>query len=149
MKNLLLSLKKISSNQLFSNFFNKTIVFTKFLWKKCEREFLQFPHCALWAWSSITFTIFTEKWIFSVKSTFLLKKLLKSWFHGKFLSVIPFFTTMFSINIFFCKNYMKSKYLFTKNYIVQAVLQSIFKWAKIFNFQRFLPTLGITLRWSV
>ena len=40
-----LSLKKISSNQLFSNFFSKTIAFTKFLRKKCEREFLQFPHC--------------------------------------------------------------------------------------------------------
>ena len=37
--------KKISSNQLFSNFFSKTIAFTKFLRKKCEREFLQFPHC--------------------------------------------------------------------------------------------------------
>ena len=35
---------KISSNQLFSNFFicSKTIAFTKFLRKKCEREFLQF-----------------------------------------------------------------------------------------------------------
>ena len=37
--------KKNSSNQLFSNFFSKTIAFTKFLRKKCEREFLQFPHC--------------------------------------------------------------------------------------------------------
>ena len=37
--------EKISSNQLFSNFFSKTITFTKFLRKKCEREFLQFPHC--------------------------------------------------------------------------------------------------------
>ena len=37
--------KKISSNQLFSDFFSKTIAFTKFLRKKCEREFLQFPHC--------------------------------------------------------------------------------------------------------
>ena len=33
-----------SSNQLFSNL-SKTIAFTKFLRKKCEREFLQFPHC--------------------------------------------------------------------------------------------------------
>ena len=40
-----LSLKTISSNQLLSNFFCKTIAFTKFLQKKCEREFLQFPHC--------------------------------------------------------------------------------------------------------
>ena len=34
-----------SSNQLFSDFFSKTVAFTKFLPKKCEREFLQFPHC--------------------------------------------------------------------------------------------------------
>ena len=39
--------KKISSNQLFSNFFSKTIDFTKFLPKKYEREFLQFPHCGV------------------------------------------------------------------------------------------------------
>ena len=38
--------KKISSNHLFSNFFSKTIAFTEFLRKKCEREFLEFPHCA-------------------------------------------------------------------------------------------------------
>ena len=37
--------KNISSNQLFSNFFSKTIVFTKFLLRNCEREFLKFPHC--------------------------------------------------------------------------------------------------------
>ena len=40
--------KKISSNQLFSNFFSKTIAFTKFLRQMCEREFLQFPHCGMW-----------------------------------------------------------------------------------------------------
>ena len=39
-----LKLKKISSNQLLSDFFSKFIAFTKFLGKKCEREFLQFPH---------------------------------------------------------------------------------------------------------
>ena len=32
-------------NQLFSNFFSKNVTFTKFLPKKCEREFPQFPHC--------------------------------------------------------------------------------------------------------
>ena len=48
MRNSLSPLIKISSNQLFSNFFSKTIAFTRFLRKKCEREFLQFPHCALW-----------------------------------------------------------------------------------------------------
>ena len=37
--------KKNSSNQLFSNFYSKTIAFTEFLRKKCKREFLQFPHC--------------------------------------------------------------------------------------------------------
>ena len=36
--------KKISSNQIFSNFFSKTITFTNILRTKCEREFLQFPH---------------------------------------------------------------------------------------------------------
>ena len=40
--------KKISSNQLFSNFYSKTNAFTKFLRKKSEREFMQFPYCALW-----------------------------------------------------------------------------------------------------
>ena len=39
--------KFFSSNQLFNNFFSKTIAFKKFLWKKSEREFLQFPHCAI------------------------------------------------------------------------------------------------------
>ena len=38
--------KYFSSNQLFSSFFSKTIDLTKFLRKKSEREFLQFPHCA-------------------------------------------------------------------------------------------------------
>ena len=31
--------KKNSWNQLLSNFLSKTIAFTKFLWKTCEREF--------------------------------------------------------------------------------------------------------------
>ena len=38
--------KNISSNQLFSDFVSKNIVFTKFLPKKCESEFLQIPQCA-------------------------------------------------------------------------------------------------------
>ena len=37
--------RKNSSNQLFGNFFSKCIAFTKFLLKKCKREFLQFPNC--------------------------------------------------------------------------------------------------------
>ena len=32
-------------NYLSSNFFSKTVAFTKFLPIKCVREFLQFPHC--------------------------------------------------------------------------------------------------------
>ena len=46
--------KKISSNQLFSNFFSKTIAFTKFLRKKCEREFLQFPHYDLYFFVNVS-----------------------------------------------------------------------------------------------
>ena len=38
-----ISLKKISSNQLFSNFFSKTVTFTKFLPKTC----IVFPYCFL------------------------------------------------------------------------------------------------------
>ena len=44
MKNLL-STKKNSSNQLFSNFFSKTVTFTKFLPKMRESEFPEFPQC--------------------------------------------------------------------------------------------------------
>ena len=44
-KNEKLSLsEKNSSNQLLSKFFSKTSDFTKFLWSKCVREFLQFPY---------------------------------------------------------------------------------------------------------
>ena len=39
--------KNISWNQLFSKFFTKSVTFTKFLPKKCEREFPQFPHSAV------------------------------------------------------------------------------------------------------
>ena len=35
----------LSSNQLSSNFISKIIVFTKFLSKKCESKFPQFPQC--------------------------------------------------------------------------------------------------------
>ena len=38
--------KKISSNQLFSNFFLKNVIFMKFLTKMCETTSQQFPHCA-------------------------------------------------------------------------------------------------------
>ena len=46
----LLSLFRVS--EWNSNFFNKTIAFTKFLRKKCEREFLHFPLCGV---QSITY----------------------------------------------------------------------------------------------
>ena len=45
-------------NSLDSNFFSENITFTKFLRKKCEREFLQFPfpHCVyIHTYSSPTF----------------------------------------------------------------------------------------------
>ena len=73
-----LSLKKISSNQLFSKFFGKTIAFTRFLLKKCEREFLQFPHC-----DTVLSRFFHIKF---VKAMALLEKLLNSWFDEIFFS---------------------------------------------------------------
>ena len=44
-KKIFSRLKNISWNQVFSNYFSKYIAFTKFLSKKCESKFLQFPHC--------------------------------------------------------------------------------------------------------
>ena len=38
-------IENISSNQLFSNFFNKNVTFTKFLSKMGETKSQQFPHC--------------------------------------------------------------------------------------------------------
>ena len=38
--------KNISSNQLFSNLFSKTVTFTKFLPKMRESKFPEFSHCA-------------------------------------------------------------------------------------------------------
>ena len=47
--------KKDSSNQVVSKFFSENVTFTKFLRKKCEREFVKFPlwflvflHITLW-----------------------------------------------------------------------------------------------------
>ena len=95
--------KKISSNRLFSNFFSKSIAFTKFLRKKCERI----------SAISTLYTMSVEKYykrlslllrqsnIFSVKSTFIQKKLVKSWFHEIFerhsLSIIILFHTVEAI----------------------------------------------------
>ena len=54
--------RKISSNQLFSNFFSKTVTFTKFLSKKCEREFLVFPHSlTVWKLHKFSLTLFCQK----------------------------------------------------------------------------------------
>ena len=39
--------QKNSWIQLFSNFFSIPVDFTKFLSKKCERNFLQFPQCGI------------------------------------------------------------------------------------------------------
>ena len=44
----LLSPKKISSNQLFSYFISKTVIFTKFLQKKCESKFPKFTPALCW-----------------------------------------------------------------------------------------------------
>ena len=52
-----LSPKKYSVKlTLYSNFFSKTVAFTKFLLKKCEREFLQFPHC-VWQYNYVISTV--------------------------------------------------------------------------------------------
>ena len=48
-----------SWNQLFSNFFSKNVTFTKFLLKKCEREFLVFPHCVCY---TLTFENIDFSW---------------------------------------------------------------------------------------
>ena len=62
--------EKISSNQHFSNFFGKTITFTKFLQKKCEREFF----CNFHTVHSRAGSIFGKNF---VKVTVLLNKLQK------------------------------------------------------------------------
>ena len=64
--------KKISSNQLFSNFFSKTVTFTKFLPKKYVSRF--FCHSDF-TWNHLQ--LFSKTF---VKVTVLLKKLLNSWF---------------------------------------------------------------------
>ena len=57
--------KNISSYQLYSNQSSKSVTFTKFLPKMCDREFLKFPH-------SVSLRhIFDKNY---VKVTFLLKK---------------------------------------------------------------------------
>ena len=63
--------RKISSNQLCSTFFSETIAFTKFLAKKCEREFVQFPHCValglshlkIITWNQFTMEVWSKWWL--------------------------------------------------------------------------------------
>ena len=52
--------KNISWNQLFSNLFSKTVAFTKFLSKKCERNL---KISTLWVWKKRTFmlNLFSQK----------------------------------------------------------------------------------------
>ena len=50
-----------SWNQLFSNFFSKYVTFTKFFYKKCEREFLVFPHCVTSCKNSVKSSIHWSK----------------------------------------------------------------------------------------
>ena len=57
-----LSLKKISSNHLFSNFFSKTNAFTKFLRKKCERIS---SISTLWIMKIYSLKNISSNWLFS------------------------------------------------------------------------------------
>ena len=61
--------KNISSNQLFSNFFSKSITFTEFLPKMCETKSRQFPHCV--GCMIATFFVLLKDFKFSVKSTII------------------------------------------------------------------------------
>ena len=75
--NTVRKLREFSPTQFWQKF-RESNGFTITVWKnamKCDHDF-----CA-------------KINIFSVKSSFLIKKLLKSWFHGKFLSVIVFSST--------------------------------------------------------
>ena len=59
--------KKFSWNQLFSNFFSKTVTFKKFCPKKREREFPQFSHCVQCTlWKNEKFT-YSRVWTFPKK----------------------------------------------------------------------------------
>ena len=57
-----LSLKKSRQINSLVISFSKTIAFTKFLRKKCEREFLQFPQlCTLWKLRKFSLPLFWQK----------------------------------------------------------------------------------------
>ena len=54
--------KNISSNQLFSNLFSKTVTFTKFLLKIRESKFFIFPQCVtVWKLREFSLTHFWQK----------------------------------------------------------------------------------------
>ena len=77
--------KNISSNQLFGDFFSKNVAFTKFLPKKCEREY---PQCSVEKTRNCLSHFFDKNF---VKVTVLLKKLWNSWFDEIFSDNSKFF----------------------------------------------------------
>ena len=84
--------QKISSNKLFSHFFSKAIAFTKFLRKKCEREFLQFPLCTVYVWKVIkdsNFKLLNVKiWEISFQTFKIARISDYHWFHEIFPSLL-------------------------------------------------------------
>ena len=76
--------KKNSWNQLFSNFFSKTVAFTKFLSKKSVRERLSIITTlwlsTVWKLRNFTATIFSQKFR---ESNFLLINFTINWFDEK------------------------------------------------------------------
>ena len=52
--------KKMSSNQLLSYFFSKTVTFTNFLPKMCESKFPLFPQCTMLAMNSMEVKIISH-----------------------------------------------------------------------------------------
>ena len=103
-----LSLKFFSWNQLFSNFFSKNVTFTKFLLKKREREFPQFPNCA-----------FTEKKFRQINSLVicLVKLLLSRNFCPK--SVRLKFHNFHTVQ---CTLWKLQKFTLTKKYFVKSLI---------------------------
>ena len=66
--------RKISSNQLFSNFFSKSLTFTEFLPKMCETKLQQFPHCVLYARLTVFDKNFVKTTSFLIKSLWISKR---------------------------------------------------------------------------
>ena len=93
--------KNISSNQLFSIFFSKTFVSRNFCQKRVGAQCGNFANFLSY--------IFDKNF---VKAPFLLKKLLKSWFHEIFFQweKIQHFSTL-------CFRNLVSQYIFGKNFM--------------------------------